>query len=715
MPTAGKVSRFLEALLFLLLVTTACFSQPLPASVPSSAGTPLPGAGSYRNQRIGATEICGNNIDDDGNGLIDDKDFTCYYSSNTAGCAPSSVIWVGSARGLYWVDPQTGASQIIGSTQGFGDIAWGANGKLYGLAAGQNISEIDPYTGQLLSGVRLPAGYYTGNAMTGDGKGNLFMDVFYSAVGGPTQGYYIAKFTPATGQLAILFDLRGNNLSSGGDLTFLNGYLYLAAGGKRLVRINLGTGTHQVLTINSTVDFNGYGLMTLGDGYLYITDVNNLYQVDPITLQAGATPYYVFPYTWYDMPYGLSTYTEHCNAPPCNNPGIAVTIGSMPPYCANPGITLQASGTGITGGGVISWTLPDGTKNDGNTLLTTLSGAYTARYHNVLDDCGHDTSFTLTLIPSPLAALNRDSLLCPGAVLRLTPKDPAGITGWLWQDGATTPDYPVSSPGRYTLQVSNVCGVSKDSIMVYPAIVPLVNIGADAAICPGAGIQLYNDHAKQPWDTYTWSTASVTDTISVSIKAVYWLESQNVCGKTRDSVVLVIKDSCTCFPLYARVALPDDTEMCFFDSLLLKNAFHKDGFSYHWQNGSSEPKLMAYGPGNYWVDVSTLCGTVRDSIIIHPKKYGCEHSVRVPNAFSPGGNSNMLFRPMITGPPLSQYEFMVYNRWGQLVFHTTKRGEGWDGKINSSPQPPGIFVWSCVYRFGSQPVTMQKGTVLLVR
>jgi gliding motility-associated-like protein len=333
----------------------------------------------------------------------------------------------------------------------------------------------------------------------------------------------------------------------------------------------------------------------------------------------------------------------------------------------------------------------------------------------VPDDCGHDTSFNLPVIPSPKAYLGKDTLLCQGGTVRLSAKDPAGITSWLWQDGATTPDYVAASPGTYTLNASNACGTSTASVQVQVATVPVVNLGMDVAICPGESMKLYNDRPRLSWDVYTWSVPSTADTITVKDGAIYWLQSENVCGKSRDSMLLTIKDSCTCFPFYARVALPDDTEMCSFDSLDLENALHTDGFRYRWQDGSTGQTLMAYGPGTYWVDVTTWCGTVRDSIVVRPKQRGCERSVNVPNAFSPSGNgSNEIFRPVITGV-LSQYEFNVYNRWGQLLFHTTDRSRGWDGKINGSPQAAGVFVWSCTYRFSGQPVTSLRGTVLLVR
>ena len=547
------------------MTVAACFSQPVPAFNFRQQG--FPPESTPRGQRVGATEICGNGIDDDGNGLIDEKDFTCYYKSTAAGCPVTSVIWVNTGNALYWVDPAGGGYKPVGTTNNsLYDIAWSSTGQLYGMN-GFGIMELDPYTGQILSTQIIP-GYFPANAMTGDEKGNLFLTATEILTGGTLGNMYVIKYSPATGQVTPIVNLTATLTNSGGDLTFLKGNLYLSSGNGKVAIINLANSSLSTVTINSTIHYSGFGLVTLGDGYLYITHNNSLYRVDPATWQGDVTPYYNFPTSGVGVN-GLSTYAEHCNAPSCDNPGIVVTIPGSPPYCA--GITLKAVGSGIASQGVVDWALPDGTQSTGAALQATISGVYTARYHHVPDDCGHDTSFTLAL-----------------------------------------------------------------------------------------------------------------------------------------------KDSCTCFPLFARVALPGDAEMCSFDTLLLKNVFHDDRFRYHWQDGSSEPTLMAHGPGIYWVDVSTWCNKVRDSIIIHPKQHGCELRFRAPNAFSPTGNSNTLFRPVVTGP-LLQYEFVVYNRWGQQVFHTTNRSAGWDGRIKGSLQATGVFVWSCIYRFIGQPAIMQKGTVLLLR
>ena len=86
----------------------------------------------------------------------------------------------------------------------------------------------------------------------------------------------------------------------------------------------------------------------------------------------------------------------------------------------------------------------------------------------------------------------------------------------------------------------------------------------------------------------------------------------------------------------------------------------------------------------------------------------------VPNAFSPGGPTNSIFRPIPVGISVLQY-FRVYNRWGQLVYSTTRIGDGWNGRQNGQSLPPGTYVWVVQGVTYNNKLVFHKGTVVLVR
>lgn len=87
----------------------------------------------------------------------------------------------------------------------------------------------------------------------------------------------------------------------------------------------------------------------------------------------------------------------------------------------------------------------------------------------------------------------------------------------------------------------------------------------------------------------------------------------------------------------------------------------------------------------------------------------------VPSAFSPNNDGkNDRFQFIAVGMRTIDL-FRIYNRYGQLIYSTTRAMEGWDGKFNGVSQPSGTYVWmiSGVDELGT--THFKKGTLTLVR
>jgi gliding motility-associated-like protein len=87
----------------------------------------------------------------------------------------------------------------------------------------------------------------------------------------------------------------------------------------------------------------------------------------------------------------------------------------------------------------------------------------------------------------------------------------------------------------------------------------------------------------------------------------------------------------------------------------------------------------------------------------------------IPNAFSPDNNGiNDRFHPVIVGMKSIDY-FEVYNRLGQKLYSSQGESPGWDGCLNSKPQPVGTYVWIIKGRDYLGNIHSEKGTVVLIR
>ncbi|MDR3713193.1 MAG: gliding motility-associated C-terminal domain-containing protein [Puia sp.] len=86
----------------------------------------------------------------------------------------------------------------------------------------------------------------------------------------------------------------------------------------------------------------------------------------------------------------------------------------------------------------------------------------------------------------------------------------------------------------------------------------------------------------------------------------------------------------------------------------------------------------------------------------------------VPNAFTPGGPTNNVFRPIAVGIAKLRY-FKVYNRWGQMMYGTEQMGQGWNGMVSGSIQPTGSYVWMAEGVDYTGKTIFRKGVMVLVR
>jgi gliding motility-associated-like protein len=86
----------------------------------------------------------------------------------------------------------------------------------------------------------------------------------------------------------------------------------------------------------------------------------------------------------------------------------------------------------------------------------------------------------------------------------------------------------------------------------------------------------------------------------------------------------------------------------------------------------------------------------------------------VPNAFTPGrfGKNSIL---KVEGFGIRTIVFSIYNRWGQKVYETHNRSEGWDGTLNGKPQPMDVYVYTLSVEFTDGKKMKRQGDITLIR
>ncbi|PKP47276.1 MAG: hypothetical protein CVT92_17085 [Bacteroidetes bacterium HGW-Bacteroidetes-1] len=72
----------------------------------------------------------------------------------------------------------------------------------------------------------------------------------------------------------------------------------------------------------------------------------------------------------------------------------------------------------------------------------------------------------------------------------------------------------------------------------------------------------------------------------------------------------------------------------------------------------------------------------------------CDYKPDIPNAFRPASNPpNNTFNPVFGSVVPLTFQMTIFNRWGMVIYETNDYSMGWDGTMNNSPQPMGVYTY----------------------
>jgi gliding motility-associated-like protein len=88
--------------------------------------------------------------------------------------------------------------------------------------------------------------------------------------------------------------------------------------------------------------------------------------------------------------------------------------------------------------------------------------------------------------------------------------------------------------------------------------------------------------------------------------------------------------------------------------------------------------------------------------------------IYIPSAFTPNGDGkNDVFR--ILGGQIRELDFRIYNRWGEVIFASRDRTQGWDGRYKGKLQPNAVYVYFLKAILQNGATATKKGTVTLIK
>ena len=160
-------------------------------------------------------------------------------------------------------------------------------------------------------------------------------------------------------------------------------------------------------------------------------------------------------------------------------------------------------------------------------------------------------------------------------------------------------------------------------------------------------------------------------------------------------------------PLQARIFTPNDTYTWNPAVGLNNNTVSNPIFNY----SQATEYLITIAAGNGCTVTDTLL--VKISQVAGPPTILSE--IFVPKAFTPNGDGhNDRLTPLLFRIKDLHY-FRVFNRWGQLMFETNTKGEGWDGTFNKIKQGAEVYTWTASGTGEDGRINSIRGQSVLLR
>jgi len=301
--------------------------------------------------------------------------------------------------------------------------------------------------------------------------------------------------------------------------------------------------------------------------------------------------------------------------------------------------------------------------------------------------CGTDSDTVWVDISGvpPVAQLGPDTTLCEGIRLRLV-SGADSITTSTWQDGSSGIEFEVNAPGFYSLHESNRCGESIDSIVVsYQSPPEPFELGPDTLLCQGQSVIL---HAPVTNNDLEWQDGSSQLSIVADKAQTYILHLRNDCGESTDSLHVRYD---TDQPI---LTLEDQIPWCKGDTIMLdaSQSFHVD---YTWNTGATSPSILVIGPGLYSVEVVAHCTDIEGQVEVFRMEDCPEGEFYIPNVISPNEDGiNDVFSLFHNGKVAGlRGECSIFDRWGNMVFHSTEPPFQWNGTFKDERLQPAVFAY----------------------
>ncbi len=278
--------------------------------------------------------------------------------------------------------------------------------------------------------------------------------------------------------------------------------------------------------------------------------------------------------------------------------------------------------------------------------------------------------------------------------------------------------------GNYSVTITDVhgCKSTADTSLTNtpPPIVSFINIQYDTCNKRTGAAEVLATGLNPPY-AYSWDfdSTNVTNIISHLGAGTYTVSvTDSFCTTVASVMIQNIPGPQADFTLYPMVSTIEYPNFRFGDA--------STGTIDHWYWDFGDYSTSEVeSPYHTYGSVGTF-----DVMLLITNDYGCRDSIikhvividyitlYIPNCFTPNGDGvNDRFR--VYGQNICDYELFLYNRWGEMIYHSVSMDDQWDGTYKGAEVPEGVYNWTINYAEDyagiSKLAKSRKGALTVIR
>ncbi|MCW3102409.1 MAG: hypothetical protein JWO09_849 [Bacteroidetes bacterium] len=377
-----------------------------------------------------------------------------------------------------------------------------------------------------------------------------------------------------------------------------------------------------------------------------------------------------------------------------------IDLGNDTAICQGDVLTLNA------GPGFSSYTWQNGT------TAQTLNASFPDMYFVTGIDpngCIVKDTIVMNVNPLPVIGLADTLRICPGTTATLTANP--GYTNYAWNTGAVTSSITVNAPGldKVIVQDANGC-INADSTVVLFYPIPQLQFsvfpvkGCDPLYVSTQNTSILNGSTIQSWD---WQIGpnNLNDTAPVTVLNGAGIYNVSLQATTDKGCIVdtLLTNYIEVYPTPQAIIVPEALEYELYDDYInISNQSLQSDF-YTWSlygdslTNTADFVYPVTDTGAYYFQLLAV------------NQYGCKDSTQVtitvnpsyaiffPDAFTPNDNGNN-DKYMPKGYGIKEYELLIFDRWGNMMFKSNDITVGWDGTYKNNLPFRDVYVYKCRIR-----------------